>query len=387
MEVLREKQLRLLQSAKDKTDLAKIITGMRRAGKSTLLKQFRSTLSEKDNVVFLNLDVHDEIETKNDLKKCILDGFAGDGIHYVFIDEVQNVNGWEMIVAGLIARGDCDIYLTGSSSKMLSSELATKISGRYVEIKLAPLSFKEYLTFYPGDKYERFEDYLRYGSLPIIEPARGSELCDEQLRDVFYTVLVKDVLEHIGSKDVNKVTAIARYLFSNIGNITNVENISQGLGLGYPTVRKFVDEMVSAHIFEYCERYDIVGRKILQSKGKYYATDVGMRRVMMKGTQIPDISRPLENIVFMELRRRYPVVRVGSYRDCEVDFTVSNSDSTEYYQVSQSIMSEDTRKREFRPYERIGDNFHKTVLTLDRYGLGSYYGIEVVNVIDWLLKE
>ncbi len=387
MEVLREKQLRLLQSAKDKTDLAKVITGMRRVGKSTLLKQFRSTLSKDDNIVFLNLDAHDEIKTQSDLKKCILDGFTENKIHYVFIDEVQNVDGWEIVIAGLIAREDCDIYLTGSSSKMLSSELTTKISGRYVEIGLAPLSFKEYLTFYPGDKYERFEDYLRYGSLPVIEPSRGSELCDKQLEDVFYTVLVKDILARIGSNDLNKVVAIAKFLFSNIGNITNVDNISKDLGLGYPTVKKFVNEMLSAHMFEYCERYDIVGRRILQSKGKYYATDVGMRRIMMDSTQTPDISRPLENIVYIELRRRYPVVRVGSYRDCEVDFTVSNSDSTEYYQVSQSITSEDTRKREFRPYERIDDNFHKTVLTLDRYGLGSYNGIDVVNVIDWLLKE
>lgn len=386
MEVPREKQLGLLTNAKGKTDLVKVITGMRRTGKSTLLRQFRDTLGNDENVIFLDVDFIDEEMDWKDLKEYIHNGFEGDGIHYIFIDEIQDVDKWEKVVAEMVARRDCDVYITGSSSKMLSSELATKISGRYTEVKVYPLSFKEYLSFYPGDKYERFDQFLQYGSLPIIEPVRGAELCDNQLEDVFNTVLVKDVLAHVGSNDVSKVIAIARYLFSNIGNVTNVDNISKDLGIGYPTVQKFVEEMVSAHLFEYCGRYDIVGRRILQSKGKYYATDLGMRRVLMRGAQTPDISKPLENMVFMELRRRYPVVRIGSYRDYEVDFTVSNGDITEYYQVSQTIMSEDTKKRVFRPYEKIDDNYRKTILTLDRFGLGSYNGIEVINVIDWLLQ-
>ena len=386
MEVLRERYLELLESAKGKTDLVKVITGMRRSGKTTLMRQFRDTLGDSDNVIYLDLDYIDEDMDWHSLKERIHGGFSGNGTHYVFIDEIQDVDGWERVVAEMIARGDCDVYITGSSSKMLSSELATKISGRYTEIKLYPLSFKEYMGLYSGDRYVRFEEYLRYGSLPVIEPSRGSELCDNQLADVFNTVLVKDVLEHAGSRDVSKVVSVARFIFSNIGNVTNVDNISKSLGLGYPTVQRFVDEMLSAHLFEYCERYDIVGKRILQSKGKYYATDVGMCRVMMRGVGTPDISRPLENIVFIELRRRYPIVRVGSYRDYEVDFTVSDDRGTEYYQVSLSMMSEATRDRELRPLEKVDDNFRKTVLTLDRFGLGSYDGIDVVNVIDWLLE-
>lgn len=386
MEVLREGYLELLRSAKGKTDLVKVITGMRRSGKTTLMRQFRDTLGDSDNVIYLDLDYIDEDMDWHGLKERIHDGFSGNGIHYVFIDEIQDIDGWERVVAEMIARGDCDVYITGSSSKMLSSELATKISGRYTEIKLYPLSFKEYMGFYPGDRYARFEEYLRYGSLPVIEPSRGSELCDNQLADVFNTVLVRDILEHAGSRDVSKVVSVARFLFSNIGNVTNVDNISKSLGLGYPTVQRFVEEMLSAHLFEYCERYDIVGKRVIQSKGKYYSTDVGMCRVMMRGVGTSDISRPLENIVFMELRRRYPTVRVGSYRDYEVDFTVSDDRGTEYYQVSLSMMSEATRDREFRSLEKVDDNFRKTVLTLDRFGLGSYDGIEVVNVIDWLLE-
>jgi Predicted ATPase (AAA+ superfamily) len=341
MEVIRERYLELLAAAKGKTDLVKVITGMRRIGKSTLMRQFRDTLDKSDNVVFLNLDLIFKKPDPSSLRDMTLSGFDGDGIHYVFIDEIQDVDGWELVIAELVARGDCDIYITGSNSKMLSSELATKISGRYVEIDMYPLSFEEYLKFYPGDKEKRFDDFLQYGSLPVIEPWRGDALSMMQLGDIFNTVLVKDVLAHVGSKDVDTVISIARYLFSNIGNVTNVDNISKELGVGYPTVQKYVGELLSAHVFEYCERYDIVGKKILRSKGKYYATDLGMRGAALGGAQTPDPSRPLENAVFMELRRRYPVVRVGSYRDSEVDFTVSGSNGIEYYQVSYTVMAEE----------------------------------------------
>lgn len=384
MEVLRERYLDLLHRAKDKTDLAKVITGMRRSGKSTLMKQFRASLDKEANVVFLDLDLVNEDMDWKRLKELIYAGMDESDIHYVFVDEIQDVDGWERVIAELVARKDCDIYITGSSSKMLSSELATKISGRYVEVQILPLSFKEYMVFYPGEKDQRFSDYLRFGSLPVIEPERGSELCEMQLEDVFNTVLVKDVLAHVGSNDVNKIVAIARFLFSNIGNITNIDNISKELGIGYPTVQKYVEEMLSAHLFRYCERYDIVGKKILRSKGKYYATDIGLCRAMLKGAQTPDVSRPLENIVFLELCRRYRVVRIGSYKDCEVDFTVSNDGVVEYYQVCQTIMSDETKRREFRSLERIDDNYSKYVLTLDRFGLGSYNGIAVMNVVDWL---
>ena len=386
MEVPREKYLNLLNAAKGMTNTAKVITGMRRTGKSTLMRQFRDSLNEDDNVIFLDLDAIGEDIDAARLKELIMDGMCGQDIHYIFIDEIQNVDGWERMVAGLIARRDCDLYITGSNSKMLSSELATKISGRYIEIQVLPFSFKEYMMLHPGDRTSVFNDYMRYGALPIIQPERGLEICDMQLNDVFNTVLVKDVLAHVGSNDVNKLVSIARYLFSNAGNVTNIDNISKDLNIGYPTVQKYVNEMISAHLFEYCERYDIVGRRVLQSKGKYYATDVGMRRVLMRGSQITDISRALENIVYVELRRRYRTVRVGSYRDCEVDFTVSNFDDVEYYQVCQTMMSDDTKEREFRSFRKIGDNYRKIILTLDTFGLGTYDGIQVMNVIDWLLE-
>lgn len=382
--MIRSRYLDLLRAGKDKTDTVKVLTGMRRTGKSTILRQFRDTLDDDEDVVAIDIDLLETVPDQSQLRRMITEGFAGDGIHHVFIDEIQDVEGWERAVAMLVARGDCDVYITGSNAKMLSSELVTKISGRYTEVEVHPLSFREYLELYPGDRYERFGEYLRFGALPIVDPARGNVFCSGQLEDVFNTVIVKDVLSHIGSKDVNQLVSVARFLYSNIGNVTNIDNISKELGIGYPTVQKYVDEMIAAHLFHYCERFDIVGKKILRSKGKFYATDIGMRRAVMKGEHTPDISRPLENIVYMELIRRGYTVRVGSYRDSEVDFTVTDTDGVEYYQVAQTMMADGTRERELRPLVRVNDNYRKTVLTMDRFGLGSYGGIEVVNVIDWL---
>jgi len=384
MEVIRTYYLDILKAGKDKTDTVKVLTGMRRTGKSTILRQFIDTLGDDEEKVVIDIDLLDTVPDQMQLRRMITDGFSEGRIHHVFIDEIQDVDGWERVVAMLVARRDCDVYITGSNAKMLSSELATKISGRYTEIEVHPLSFREYLELYPGDRYERFDEYIRYGALPIVDPSRGSVFCNGQLEDVFNTVIVKDVLSHIGSKDVKQLLSVARFLYSNIGNVTNIDNISKELGIGYPTVQKYVEEMKAAHLFHYCERFDIVGKKILQSKGKFYSTDIGMRRVVMKGEPTPDISRPLENIVYMELLRRGHTVRVGSYRDSEVDFTVTDSDCIEYYQVTQTMMAEETRERELRPLERVNDNYRKIVLTMDRFGLGSYGGIEVVNVIDWL---
>ena len=386
MEVIRKHYLDLLQAGKDKYDTVKVLVGMRRSGKSTTLKQFARTLCQDDNFVYLDLDLINEDMTWKDLRDRVRNELKDGMKHYVFIDEIQDVDGWERVVAELVARGDCDVYITGSSSKMLSSELATKISGRYVEIEILPLSFKEYLEFYPGDKEERFNDYLRFGSLPVIEPERGIELCDKQLDDVFNTVMVKDVLRHVNSNDVNQLISIARYLFSNIGNITNTDAIVKALGISSTTVKKYIGEMLSAHLFHYGEKYDIVGKRILKTNGKYYATDLGMRRVALKNQHNPDISKPLENLVYLELIRRGFEVHIGSFKGKEIDFIATKSDSTLYYQVAQTMAAENTRGRELDPMMGVRNNYPKTILTLDRFGLGSYDGIEVRNVIDWLLE-
>ncbi len=303
----------------------------------------------------------------------------------MMLDEIQNVKGWEMIVAALETIKNYDVYITGSNSHMLSTDLATHLSGRYIEIHMFPFSFKEYMQLHPGDKDERFLQYLRYGGLPDADPDRGDRYCRDYLDAAFNTILVKDILERLKTDDIGVIKSIAVFLYSNVGNITNRSAISKGTGLNQATVNRYVDAMEEALLFHHADRYDMVGKKLLSTNGKYYASDVGMRNNAMAGGT-PDIGRSMENVVFLELLRRGYKVRIGSYRDKEIDFSAVRGEETEYYQVSETMLAPETKEREMRPLRSVKDNFPKTVLTLDRFGLGNYDGIQTVNIIDWLLK-
>ena len=394
MQVLRKDYLSLLEAGKDENTVVKVITGMRRSGKSTLMNQFIEKLKaagvSDDRIFLINFEMaeYQYINDRTILNKWILDNIPKEGQCYVFLDEIQNVNDWEMSVSALQIMPNCDVYITGSNSKMLSSELSTHISGRYAEVKVLPLSFSEYLELYPSDdKDSRFSDYLRYGGLPVVNPDSDRTFIEGLLEGIFNTVLVKDVLYRLKTDDVSKITAIARFLYSNIGNITNIDNIATETGISNPTVSKYVEEMSKAFLFYYAEKYDIVGKKILKTNGKFYASDLGMRNVIIGLGLARDISKPLENVVFMELLRRGYEVRIGSYRDWEVDFTAIGPDGVEYYQICETMLSDDTYKRESRPFKAIKDNCPKTILTLDKFGLGSDDGIKIVNLVDWLLDK
>lgn len=394
MQVLRKDYLSLLEAGKDENTVVKVITGMRRSGKSTLMNQFIEKLKaagvSDDRIFLINFEMaeYQYINDRTILNKWILDNIPKEGQCYVFLDEIQNVNDWEMSVSALQIMPNCDVYITGSNSKMLSSELSTHISGRYTEVKVLPLSFSEYLELYPSDdKDSRFSDYLRYGGLPVVNPDSDRTFIEGLLEGIFNTVLVKDVLYRLKTDDVSKITAIARFLYSNIGNITNIDNIATETGISNPTVSKYVEEMSKAFLFYYAEKYDIVGKKILKTNGKFYASDLGMRNVIIGLGLARDISKPLENVVFMELLRRGYEVRIGSYRDWEVDFTAIGPDGVEYYQICETMLSDDTYKRESRPFKAIKDNCPKTILTLDKFGLGSDDGIKIVNLVDWLLDK
>lgn len=394
MQVLRKDYLSLLEAGKDENAVVKVITGMRRSGKSTLMNQFIEKLKaagvSDDRIFLINFEMaeYQYINDRTILNKWILDNIPKEGQCYVFLDEIQNVNEWEMSVSALQIMPNCDVYITGSNSKMLSSELSTHISGRYAEVKVLPLSFSEYLELYPSDdKDSRFSDYLRYGGLPVVNPDSDRTFIEGLLEGIFNTVLVKDVLYRLKTDDVSKITAIAKFLYSNIGNITNIDNIATETGISNPTVSKYVEEMSKAFLFYYAEKYDIVGKKILKTNGKFYASDLGMRNVIIGLGLARDISKPLENVVFMELLRRGYEVRIGSYRDWEVDFTAIGPDGVEYYQICETMLSDDTYKRESRPFKAIKDNCPKTILTLDKFGLGSNDGIKIVNLVDWLLDK
>ena len=392
--IRREQYLEELREGRSDKDVVKVVTGMRRCGKSTLLEQFKGDLLDsgvpEEDIIHLNLESFEGqgYTTYKELNEMLESRVPTDRDSYILLDEIQNVEGWEKSVAALCTIEMCDVYLTGSNSSMLSTELSTHISGRYIEIDMLPFSFKEYIQLHSGsDVNKLFSDYLRYGSLPEVDPAKGERFCQSYIEGVFNTVLVKDILSRVKTDDVRRITSIARFLYSNIGNTTNIAAISKGSGISPVTSDRYVTEMENALLFYHSERYDIVGKRLLQTNGKYYASDLGMRNVVLKGAKGTDVSRPLENVVFLELIRRGYTVRTGSYRDLEVDFTALKGGSTEYYQVTLTMMSEDTRTRELRPLEDIRDNYSKTILTLDRFGLGSENGIRIVNVIDWLLGQ
>lgn len=234
----------------------------------------------------------------------------------MFLDEIQNVKDWEMSVSALRIMPNCDVYITVSNSRMLSSDLSTHISGRYVEVKVMPLSFSEYLELHPSDDVDgRFRDYLRYGALPIVDPDSDRMFTEALLEGIFNTVLVKDLLSRLKTDDVSKITSIAKLLYSNIGNTANIGNIATETGISNPTVSRYVEEMSKAFLFYYAEKYDIVEKRMLKTNGKFYASDLGMRNVVLGLGLTRDISRPLENVVFLELLRRGYDVRIGSYRD------------------------------------------------------------------------
>ena len=390
--VRRVQYLEALHSGKDATNVVKVVSGMRRCGKSTLFDQYMDDLRAsgipEDSIFSINFDSAEgqKIENSADLNRLIVEKIPSDRPMYVFLDEVQNVDRWEKSVAALCTMKNCDVYITGSNSKLLSTELSTHLSGRFIEIRMLPLSFKEYMEMHPSDDLDlRFGQYLRYGSLPEADPERGERFCDGYLEGTFNTVLVKDILGRMKTDDVTKIKDIARFLYSNIGNTTNVANIAKGAKVSAATAEKYVAKMEEALLFYHAERYDIVGKNLLETNGKYYASDLGMRNSALKGAGGTDMSRPMENVVFLELVRRGYTVRVGSFRDYEVDFTALRGGDTEYYQVTMTMMSEATRDRELRPLAGIKDNFSKTVITMDRLGLGSENGIEVVNIYDWLL--
>ena len=382
-----------LYEGKDDNDVIKVITGMRRCGKSTLLEMYMDELIQlgvSENCIFhMNLESPEGqlITDSKDLNEWLMQ-IPRDIQTYLFLDEIQNVSNWEKSLAATGTMKLCDVYVTGSNSKLLSSELSTHISGRHVEIKMLPFSFKEYLIKHPSEDIEKcFEMFLRYGSLPAIDPSKGDRYCMDYLEGVFNTVLLKDVMERKELRGSRKLRNIARYLSSNIGNITNDSVISKQSCINPVTVDRYIEGLVESLLFHQVERYDIIGKRLLNSNVKYYVTDLGIRNAALAGAIGTDIGRQIENVVFLELLRRRYTVRVGSFRDSEIDFTATRDGITEYFQVTTTLMSQETKDREIKPFTAVHDNWRKTIITMDRLGLGSEDGVDIVNLYDWLLND
>ncbi|MDR0508641.1 MAG: ATP-binding protein [Candidatus Methanoplasma sp.] len=394
----RKDYLKKLAEGKDRTDTVKIVTGMRRCGKSVLMRQFIEELKRsgvgEDRIFYLNFESEDyqDLTDYKEVTEILRNNVSKKDRTYVLFDEIQRIDGWEKNINALMVDYNADIYITGSNAYLLSSELATYVSGRYIELRMLPLSFKEYIEINPVSNEKstesRFEDYLRYGALPIIRPdMSGPEYIKGQLEGVYNTVLVKDVATRLNLRNVDGIRKISKYLFSNVGNLTNMASIAEALKISDTTVKKYVTALGDAYLFYKANRFDVKGKKILESNEKYYASDTGIRNMMLGWSHGMDIGRLIENVVYLELIRRGYEVVVGNYRDWEIDFTASKMGDVEYYQVAQSIMDPSTAEREARSLDAVKDNYPKTILSMDRVKMDPGKGIRHVNVIDWLLGQ
>ena len=399
--IIRKKYLNYLIEAKD-TEFIKVVTGVRRSGKSTLLLMFKDYLLDnnidKKNIIHINFEsgIYDDIRDYKDLYNYIKDNISK-GKNYILLDEVQNVEKWEKAVNSINIDFDTDIYITGSNAYLLSSELATLLSGRYIEIKMYPLSFKEFLEFNNYDKSDidsKFNEYLKYGGLPAITHIKDKkDLVMSYLTDIYNTIVKKDIIERNGIKDIALLENIIKYVASNIGSSISSNRISNYLDSNkiveksnHQTIDNYLKMLENAFIVYKADRSDIRNKSILKTLGKYYICDTGIRNIIL-GFRNIDEGHLLENIVYLELLRRGYKVSIGKTLDYEVDFVAENVNEIKYYQVSQTIRDEKVRERELRSLESIKDNYEKTIITIDKTINNDYNGIKVVNIIDFLLED
>ena len=397
----RDLYLNQLIQFKDKK-LIKVITGLRRSGKSTLLSLFENHLItsgvDRNHIIRMNFESFefDEITNYKELhayiNKRILDPNKR---HYILLDEVQQVSSWERVINSFLVDANVDIFITGSNAYLLSSELSTLLSGRYVEIKMQPLSFKEYIEFLDSDKEmnlpEKFNQYLEYGGLPtIVELLDNPDTIGPFLEGIYNTVLMKDVIERNGVRDAALLESILKFIAANIGSIVSTKKISDyltssGRKTTSDTIDNYLKMLENAFIIYKANRYDLKGKMFLKTLEKYYIVDIGIRNKLI-GLRNTDYGHVLENIVYLELLRRGYEVTIGKIGSLEVDFVASKPNEKIYYQVSATIMDEKTRERELRPLESISDNYPKYILTMDQIVFNDYSGIRVKNIIDFLLE-
>lgn len=380
-------------------EIIKAITGVRRCGKSTLLKLFGEWLREQgvpsERIVHLDLESGelDGVPDHGVLYHEVISRLQPGGMNYVFLDEVQRVPEFEKAVDALFIRDDCDVYITGSNAYMLSGELATFLGGRYIEIPMLPLSFAEYVSAQaPGSSPERlYAQYLRRSSFPFALQLDSQEDVDRYLEDVYNTILIKDVLVRRSIADVDRLRRVTRFLLDNIGNLCSFRKItdtmvSDGAKISRHTVEEYVDGLTQSFAFYPARPYDVKGREILRSGAKYYAVDVGFRYALL-GSTTPDRGHILENIVYLELLRRGYHVYVGRTPKGEIDFVAQKGVEMEFYQVAYTVVDADgaTLSRELAPLDALSHHGPKFLLTMDWDAPLSHNGIRQLNVLEWLL--
>lgn len=397
--IVRNEYLEILKDFRDK-DIIKIVTGIRRCGKSTLLEMFKEHLRENDvdggHIISINFEDYnyvDLLEPKS-LHTYIQSKITDNEMYYVFFDEIQNVNDFPRVVDSLNLKENVDIYITGSNAYMLSSEIATFISGRYVEIKMLPLSFKEYVE-YTGNRNElskKYADYLQFSSFPYAAMlGKNKDRIHEYLEGIYSTVLLKDIIARKKVSDTMILESVIRYMFDNIGNLTSTKKISDtmnsdGRKVDVKTIEKYIAALTESFVIYQAKRYDVKGKNYLKTLDKYYIVDIGLR-YMLLGSRNADTGHILENVVYLELLRRGYKVFIGKMENEEVDFVAMSSKETIYFQVAATVRDEGTLMRELRPLQKIPDNYPKYILTLDEDPEGDYDGIRRINALEFLLDD
>ncbi len=399
--------LNQLVSWKDE-QVIKVITGIRRCGKSTLMQQYQEYLQTlgivKDQIISVNFEDL-EFEDLLDYKKLytyIKEHLYSSGMTYIFLDEIQKVPQFEKVVDSLYVKTNVDIYITGSNAYMLSGDLATLLSGRYVEIKMLPLSFKEYCVVNAQETEHAFADYLQNGGMPYIASMnRTAEKVDMYLEGIYNTVIVRDIEDRQArqEQDANKrkitditlLKSIAKYLASVVGSPVSIKSItdylvSSGRKISPNTVNDYVEALIQSFIFYPAERFDVVGKQILKSNKKYYMVDLGIRNHILPRKKY-DFGFSIENIVYFELLRRGFRVNIGKQGNSEIDFVAEKNGVYSYIQVTADMTAEETFERELRPLRMIQDNYEKIVLTMDYNTLGNYNGIQVKHLLEWLQES
>ncbi|MEE0082442.1 MAG: ATP-binding protein [Catenibacterium mitsuokai] len=398
----RKEYLKQLLSWKDQS-IIKVLTGIRRCGKSTILKLYQEYLLnngiDPSQIISINFEEleYEDLQDYKKLYQYIKDRLVENKMMYIFLDEIQNVPSYEKVVDSLHVKENIDIYITGSNSYIFSGQLATYLSGRYIEIPVLPLSFKE--VYNPQtNKEEAFQKYMKTGGFPYIHQIQLlNEQIDMYLEGIYNTVIVKDIEERINRKNSKSVTdiallkAISKYLSSVVGSPVSIRSItnyfkSNERTTSPNTISNYVEALCESYLYYPVEVMDVSGKEVLKSNKKYYIVDPGIRNYILP-KQFYDLGFTIENIVYLELLRRRYNVNIGRNGRTEVDFIAKRNDVYTYIQVTASLVDENTFNREIRPLKQIKDNYEKIILTLDRYTLGNYEGIKVINIIDWLLEE
>lgn len=383
-------------------DIIKVVSGLRRSGKSTLLKLFKEELlsrgTKQEAIQFLNFEDLSYEELCQDYHKLyhyLVNHLQPDVMNYIFLDEIQNVSGFEKVVDTLYLRPNVDLYITGSNAYFLSGELATLLSGRYVEYKLLPLSFAEYCHSVKAQgktPAQNYREYISTSSLPYTINLADSASLTDYLRGTYSTIVLKDIVARLGISDVSMLESVTAFLMDSIGNLITPRKIADTMTsmhrkIDARTVEKYMRALTDSLLLYRARRYDLKGKQLLSLHSKYYVSDLGFRRLLSSGRR-PDYGHVLENVVYLELLRRGYDVRVGQLPDGEIDFVAMKNDELVYYQVCLSILEESTLERELAPLKKRRDNYPKYLLTLDdTIPDSNYEGILARNVLTWLLDD